>query len=92
VQKWVRVDLQGRDESPPQYISAFKIQYSPNGLDLIYADNETVYVGYSDGTTVKTNTFTVPFQALIVRLRPTAYVINIAARVEFYYEDNTYTL
>lgn len=89
VKRWVKISTQGRGDQD-QYVSSYRILYSPNGLSWFYADNGKVFKANINNTQVVTNTFDEPFLAKVVRLEPVTWKNHISLRMEAYYTDSNY--
>jgi hypothetical protein len=89
LRRWVKINTQGRGDVD-QYVTSYRILYSPDGLTWFYADNGRVFIGNVNHSQVVTNTFDEPFLAKIVRLEPVTWYGHISLRMEIYYTDSNY--
>ncbi|XP_024905523.1 lactadherin isoform X2 [Pteropus alecto] len=97
--EWLQIDLgsekqvtgiitQGaRDFGHIQYVAAYRLAYSNNGVDWTeYSDPGTsegkIFPGNLDNNSHKKNMFETPFQARYVRILPVAWHNRITLRVE----------
>ncbi len=69
-------------------VNQYKLEYNDDGGDIWtpYNGGETLNGNVSDATTVITNQL-IPFTCRFLRVRPTAWITNIALRVEFFYDE-----
>ncbi|XP_069840849.1 lactadherin isoform X1 [Dendropsophus ebraccatus] len=103
--EWLQIDLgvpkkvtgiitQGaKDFGNIQYVEAFKIAYSDNGLTwMVYQDSRTktdkVFLGNTDNYSHKKNIFSPPFSARYVRILPQSWHERITLRMELLGCDN----
>ncbi len=83
--EWMQIDLganktitgvvtQGRANfSAGQYVTSYKVEYSSDGTNWSWVDNENVFTGNSDSNTKVTNTFTTSVLARYIRIYPETF-------------------
>ena len=88
--RWVKISTQGKADvdSGLQFVTSYRILYSPNARSWFYADNGRIFIGTSDNIQVVTHLFDEPFLAKIVRLEPVTWNIHISLRMEIYYTED----
>ena len=87
VKKVIRIATQGRCESQ-QFITQYKVTYSIDGISWAAADNDRVFQGNSDQSSVAVNDIITPFYARSVRINPVAWSNHISTKFEVYFEDD----
>jgi len=88
--RWVKISTQGRGDigGGLQFVTSYRVLYSPNARSWFYADNGRIFIGNSDNIQVVTHLFDEPFVAKIVRLEPVTANTHISLRMEIYYAED----
>lgn len=92
--EWLQIDLgtqkqvtgiitQGaRDFGHIQYVAAYRVAFSNDGVNWTQYGNKKVFLGNMDNNSHKKNMFETPFLARFVRILPVAWHNRITLRVE----------
>ena len=89
VKEVIRIETQGRGYGWFQCVTAFKVQYSVDGINWEYADNGKEYDGNTDMDSIVLTTFDTPFKARTVRIHPTKWNMHISLRWELYFTEES---
>jgi hypothetical protein len=83
----VAIATQGRpaDMWPSNHwVTAYKIQYTVDGITWLSYDYGRIFEGNSDATTIVTNQLREPLKARAIRINPISWNIYISMRAEIY--------
>ena len=82
---WVAIETQGRADAD-QWVTKYKIYYSPDGATWAAADSRPIMDGNSDRGTKVVHQFQPPILAQALRLVPLMWNGAIAMRLEAYHQ------
>jgi len=66
------------------WVTFYKIQYSLDGITWLSYENNRIFEGNSDTTTIKVNQLPSPLRARAIRIIPVAWSYHIGMRAEVY--------
>ena len=98
-EQWIGVDLvtpklvttvetQGRGNHN-QWVTAYSVSYSLDGINWEEADEGAVFAGNANKNGRVVTTFATPFQARTVRIHPVAWHGHVSMRFEVYFSDKS---
>jgi hypothetical protein len=86
--RWVtEVHLQGRGRDCDQWVTAYKLQFSDDGIDWHHVNEHEVFSGTTGMNEIAVNKLHRPVKCRALRLCPTAWNNHISLRWEVFYAD-----